>query len=864
MKDVNLDYMRRIDGLLALTLSLPPEKRVSYLEHFSEEDLEIRRTVLDMLSKDLENPQQLESKDALESPTLLSTHSSGKSTLTGDLHGLIGKQIQNYEIIDLIGGGGMGVVYKGRDVKLDRFVALKFLSPRLVENAQTKERFLNEARAASRLDHPNIGIVHEITETEDGKPFISMAFYDGETLKEIMASRKLSPEQAISYTIQIAEAIAFSHRNGIVHRDIKPSNIIVTRENTVKIVDFGLALFMDRPSPNDGGKIMGTMGYMSPEQYQGVKTDSRTDIWSIGVILHEMLFGKKPAPSVFSIIDTAPRFASAISKHTALLKLNTSMLNHVLTHTLQDNPEDRYKSATELVTHLRKTLPHYQSLSELIQGSLSQIARRPLLVSGIVVCALVITFLLSLALSTSNKNLGSSIGIQLLVTDSMSVEDNSYLSTGVTQELIHHLAKFDALKVVSLMHLDSLNKSAGDFTQPLNLTWITHGTIHRLDDNIRISLELRNTSTNHVVSMINVEDNQEDLQNLIYDVALSIIHDLKIGLDAEEEDLLSESLSVDPDAYEAYLRGRYHFQMETPEHLEKAIDWYDEAILKAPSFARAYASKVVPTYLLGDKYARIPTEASFYLAREYADKALSLDDQLPEAYIAQGIVRQLIDQDYEGAMRSFERAIELNAQESEAYREYGLLLLRMGNIERGLAQLYHSQSLDPTSIQTHRDIARGHYYNYEFEKAIDILNEILALRPGYVRAYNLLAYSLLELDRYGDAEEAYLEALKFDSADNEVNNLGFLAELKAASNEPEEAKKIIQEMLTHRSNQKSGGAAALTLAYASLNDIDQTEVWLEKAIEEQDLPPSWLVDPRWKKIRENPNWAPLLSLPERL
>ena len=364
MQDKNIDYLRRLDHLLTETIALPIPARKFFLEKESNEDTGIRQDVLDMLANGMNltrsKAEIIEIINSIsESTTLPGDHFISPYKFVRDAYNLVGKTILHYEILALIGGGGMGVVYRGKDTRLDRHVALKFLSPRLIENQETKERFLNEARAASKLDHQNIGVIHEICDTEDGKSFIVMAFYEGETLKEKMNASRLSPEHALDYAIQIAEGLKFSHKKGIVHRDIKPSNIIITPENQVKIVDFGLALFVDRPLPNDSKKIMGTMGYMAPEQRQGAKTDFRTDIWSLGVILHEMLLGTRPDVAKSSFFDSNKK---QTGYSFPFKSLDTARLSKILDRALQTLPDNRYPSISELLVELRKVSPaHHQS-----------------------------------------------------------------------------------------------------------------------------------------------------------------------------------------------------------------------------------------------------------------------------------------------------------------------------------------------------------------------------------------------------------------------------------------------------------------------------------------------------------------------
>lgn len=851
MHEKNVDRLWRLHNLIAQTLAAPVSERKTFLLQESKEDEEIRSHVLTHIDagEDLSRVQsEIISEINLlsDATTLPGSHRKHPKFFLKDASNLIGKTILNYEITKIIGYGGMGVVYKGRDIKLDRFVALKFLSPRLIENKETKERFLNEARAASKLDHQNIGVIYEICDTEDHKSFIVMAFYEGDTLKEKLKSGPLAPKTALNYAIQIANGLEFSHKNGIIHRDIKPSNIIVTPDNQVKIVDFGLAAFVDRPLPEDSKKIMGTMGYMAPEQRQGLKTDYRTDIWSLGVIMHEMLLGKRPEISYRSFDG---RGGQLPEYNFPFRTFNTRLLTQILNKSLQSEPGKRYESITNLLEHLKKVSGRSAGW-RLITSPAS-------LAVLFLALTTAITVFLSIKPFSANSNIPPSIGIQLLESSQAQLDSLDYLKQGATQEIIHHLTQTNAMRVVSLLHLDELNEAPEDFAQKLGLSWITYGTLLKNNGQLFISLEVHDTNTNELVTLIKEQRNEDELQGLLYDVSISLLHELGKEFIGTNLALEEQQESIAPEAYDAYLQGQHHFQMETPEHLDKAIELYDRAILREPSFARAYASKVVPMYLLGDKYGKMHSEAAFYLAKNFAAQALSLNNQLPEAYIAQGIVRQLIDNDFESAERSFQRAIQLNPQDSEAYREYGLLLLRMGNLEKGIEQLYQSRALNPTSLQISRDIARAYYYNREYDKAIDLLNEILALKPSFVRAYSILQHAYLETGKYQEAEASFNELQKHDRSDIQIHSKGFLAELRIASGRLVEAESLLQEMLALREQKEPNeGAASLCIVYALLGDKEKALDWFERAEEEGDLPPSYKVDPRWDSVRE------LIQLPD--
>lgn len=860
MQDQSLEYMRRLDDLIATVLDLPPDRRKVYLDQECDEDTALRQEALLLLESGDDIDGILDAfsghYDTLIDQTLPNGLSTGafEQRTSKDPFNLVGQTISNFKILEVIGGGGMGIVYKGKDLQLDRCVALKFLSPGLLKNPTTRHRFVHEAKAASILDHPNIGIIHEIGETDEGQLFIAMTFYEGQTLKSKLAEGLLPVETILRYMLQIAEGLEFSHKRGVVHRDIKPSNIIITDDDRVKIVDFGLATFIDRPLPHDTGRIMGTVGYMPPEQLRGEKTDFRADIWSAGIVLHEMLYGKKPDRSRTGgiLIDDSISGSSGSPIFSHLRKITE--------RALRNDPNARYPSMTELLRDLRQLMPGPFPVSSFFQIAKKTIATRPLSTTIVIVLLILSGYFFSELdpWAAPPPALPTSIGIELFDYHTSEISED-FLALGITQELIQELTGFDALKVVSLVRKDSFQTASLDLARDLDLRWIVSGDIFQRDGRIHISATVQEVATNRVLAVTPLFDDEEDLQPLIHDTALNIIDALDIPMSANDEQYIERIASIDPEAFEYYLRGKFHIERETPDHLEQGLKLFLEATVLEPGFARAYASMVVPNYLLGAKYERLHPEAAFVLAKQAADKALALDDQLAEAYVAQGVVRELIDNDFDGAGRAFKRAIELNAESSEAHREYGLLLLRQGKIEAGLLALHEALELLPTSMQIRRDLARAYYYNREYDKAIAELTDLLAYQPDFVRAQKFLAFSYLQTGEYEKANDAFSKAIQLDKSENKIDNFGFFAEVAGMSGNTAEAERILEELIAYLNTENKMGANAIALIYISLQRYEAAMTWVHRAAQTGDLPPSILVDPRWDPLRERAEFQEIIS-----
>ncbi len=861
MPDQSLEYLRRLDELLSTVLDLPPNKRQSYLDALEDVDVALRQEVQLLLESGDDIDSILDAfsghYNSLVEPTIPNGRLISKDKrLPKDPFSLVGKTVSNFKILEVIGGGGMGIVYKGKDLQLDRFVALKFLSPNLVEDPATRERFVHEAKAASILDHPNIGIIHEIGETTDGQLFIAMTFYEGQTLKSRLAEGLLPVDTVLRYTLQIVEGLEFSHKRGVLHRDIKPSNIIITEDDIVKIVDFGLATFIDRPLPNDTGRIMGTVGYMPPEQLRGEKTDFRADIWSTGIVLHEMLYGRKPDRSSnggLTIEDSLSRSTNS-SSGSAIF----AHLHRVAAHALRNDPNDRFPSMSALLRELRQLLPGPFPSSSFLQIAKTTVVTRPLSTLAVILVLILTGFFIS-KLDPLNNSMAAqpeSIGVALLQ-DIANPGSDVYLNSGVTQELIHELTRYDALKVVSLVQSEGATQEPDELADELDLTWKLNGNVFKQNGKIHVALNVIENDSERILAALSHSEDEEDLQLLIHDVALDIIEQLNIPLsDEQRHDNIS---SINPEAFELYLRGRFHVERETPDHLEQAISLFEQALLLEPGFARAYASMVVPQYLLGEKYERMHPEAANSLAKRAANNALELDESLPEAHVAVGVVRELIDNDYDGAARSFLRAIELSPGNSEAHREYGLLLLRQGNIEEGLVELEKARELLPNSIQVRRDVGRAYYYNRAYDEAINELNALLTMQPDFVRAHKILSFAYMQSGKYDLARDAFTKAIQLDKSENRIDNESFFAEVDAHAGDIASARARLESLKIYLAQTRKNGATSISLIYIALGEYDEAMTWIKRSAAAGDLPPSILVDPRWDPLRSRPAFNDLIQ-----
>ncbi|MGH7597342.1 MAG: protein kinase domain-containing protein [bacterium] len=525
---------------------------------------------------------------------------------------MIGQTISHYKILEKLGGGGMGVVYKAQDLKLDRFVALKFLPPHLSADEEEKKRFIHEAKAASALDHPNICTIYEIDETEDGadcvrRMFIAMAYYEGETLKKKIERGPLPIDQTLDLAIQIAQGLAKAHEHGITHRDIKPANVMITKDGIVKIVDFGLAKLAGVVGLTKAGITLGTPAYMSPEQARGEEVDHRTDIWSLGVVLYEMLIAQLPfrgeyeAAMMYSILNEEP-------KPLADLRADApNKLQQIVEKAITKNPDQRYQHIHEMLT----------DLSALKKQLESESAKE----------------------SDSEKKPAPSIAV-LPFADLSPQKDQEYFCDGMAEELINALTKIEALKVVARTTAFSFKGEKLDVREigrKLNVETLVEGSVRKAGNRVRITAQLVNVVDGYHLWSEKYDREMEDIFAIQDDIAQQIVAALKIKLIGEPSVPLVKRYTENLEAYHLYLKGRYYWNKRYEGLLQKGMECFGQALAKDPDYALAYAG-LADSYSILGIYHFLPPKEAFSRAKAAAEKALKIDESLAEAHTSLGAI----------------------------------------------------------------------------------------------------------------------------------------------------------------------------------------------------------------------------------
>jgi eukaryotic-like serine/threonine-protein kinase len=833
--------------------------------------------------------------------------------------------LSHYRIVSRIGAGGMGEVYLAHDTKLDRKVAIKFLHEEFSKDTDKLNRFIQEAKAASALNHPNILTVYEIGEV-DGKNYIATELIDGQTLREKLAQKETLQLNAIlKIGVQVSEALSAAHQAGIIHRDIKPENIMLRKDGYAKVLDFGLAKLSEPGAVATGtagsedatrvqvnttpGMVMGTVSYMSPEQARGKETDARTDIWSLGVVLYEMLAGKVP----FTGETVNHTIVSILEKEPLLLENVPAELQRIVRKSMTKDVDMRYQTAHDLLIDLknlrrdldiqgeleRSIIPnrdattgssmesepqvlaagsvaatrsgqaaatqHITTSSSSLEYAVTQ-AKSHKLATAIVGVLLVgvisiVAYFAFVSRSGSTKQI-SSIAVMPFVNESGNA-DVEYLSDGMTETLIKSLSQLPNLAVKSrttVFYYKGKETSPKKIGEELNVQAVLLGRVVQRGDDLKLNLELVNTQTQDVIWSEQYDRKQSDLVSLQSEIAKDVSAKLKSKLSGADEAKVTKTSTANPEAYQAYLKGRFYWNRRTAETLKKAIEQFKAATDRDPNYAMAYVG-LAECYVVLNEYSGTPMSETLPQAKAYAERAIAIDDKLAEPHATLGAINEYLWQ-WTAAEREFKRAVELNPNYATAFHWYGNFLRDTGRFDDGALMLKRAHELDPLSSVISNNVAMSYQTQNDHNASIESSLKLIELDPNFSAAYQYLGLSYLKLGRNGEGISALEKAVELSHrASVKLADLGYGY---GVTGKRTEAIAILKE-LEEKYAKKEANIQNIVAVYAGLGEKDKAFEWLERAFQTKgDLTYlKWAIP--FESLRDDPRYKDLLKrmgLPE--
>ena len=852
------ERFQKIGEIYDQALDLEPDQRSAFLYEMCVDDEDLRREVEALLAA------HERAEGFIEQPAVVLAADLIEKTIIKSIEG---KRIGYYQVLSLIGKGGMGEVYLAHDLKLRRKVALKILPDQFIQDSVRVKMFAREARAASALNHPNIITIFDIGQF-DGLHFIVTEYVEGQTVRQRLNASAMTLREVAEIAVQTAGALAAAHEAGIVHRDIKPENVMVRRDGYVKVLDFGLAKLTEQPTTNRSdlppdtkgiayslpGAVIGTASYMSPEQARGETVDSRSDIFSLGVLVYEMAAGKTPFAGA-----TAIEVLAAILEREPLTLGQSGRqvpveLERIVARALRKDREKRYQAANDMLLDL-------ESLKQRLKSA--GIAHRWRAAKKIVllpsIAALLIAATIIGAVFFLNPFRPSKVTtLAVLPFESVNLgADNEYLGQEVAETLIARLGNLNQLQVrpaSAIQRYADSTRNPLDVGRELQVDAVLVGRIQKMGERVRVTVELVRVADGGRLWGEMFERPGADIFAVQDTVLATMVAALQLELTGEEKERLVKHHTDNPEAHRLYLKGHYFWDRRSAADLQKARGYFEQAIALDPQYALAYAG-LADCWLLIGGYNFVAPKEAIPKAAGAVKRALALDPNLAEAHATLALIAQNYEHDWAKAESAYLKALSLNPNYATALAWYGEFIAWRGRPEIGFAKMQRALSLDSLSLVFNKDAGVIFYMMRRYDQAVEQLKKTLELDPNFIEAHHWLAMVYMQQGRY---KEALAECEQVWRLGQDTRSLAVIGRIHALQGRKDEARRILgqlRELARHQHVQP----LRFAFIHEGLGNREQVFAWLEKEYQEQGVGLVGLkMDPIWDSLRTDPRFTELL------